>query len=185
MAATPSSMLALGTEAPDFKLPDTGGSLKALDEVRGKKGTLVFFLCNHCPYVIHIREELARVTQWAFTQGIGVAGINSNDIENYPEDSPEKMKIEKKNAGYAFPYLFDETQAVAKAYHAACTPDFFLFDRDLKLVYRGQFDESRPRNQIAVTGKDLKEAITCLIEGKSISPDQRPSLGCNIKWKAT
>ena len=183
MASTPSSMLELETLAPSFTLKDTENRPLALKDVKGKAGTLVTFICNHCPYVIHIQKELVTVTRWALEKGMGVVGINSNDIERYPDDSPEKMKETKEQVGYTFPYLFDASQEVAKAYHAACTPDFFLFDKDLKLVYRGQFDDSRPKNQVPVTGKDLKAAMICLIEGKPISKDQRASLGCNIKWR--
>ena len=183
MAATPSTMLELGTIAPSFDLGDTGGQTVRLEDVKGHLGTLICFICNHCPYVVHIQRELLSLTQWAQEHGFGVVGINSNDIKSYPEDSPEKMKLHKEKIGYSFPYLFDETQEVAKAYRAACTPDFFLFDKDLRLVYRGQFDESRPKNQVPVTGQDLKNAMTSLIEGKPISYDQRASLGCNIKWK--
>ena len=185
MAVTPSSMVVLGLPATDFRLKDTEGAPFQLSDIRGKRGTLIFFLCNHCPYVIHIRGKLAELTRWAIDNGIGVAGINSNDVRNYPDDSPEKMKIEKKAAGYAFPYLFDETQSIARAYQAACTPDFFLYDKNLKLVYRGQFDDSRPKSDIPVTGKDLKTAMFCLLESKPVSKDQKPSLGCNIKWKTT
>jgi len=141
-------------------------------------------MCNHCPYVKHIRTELAAITTEYAKKGIAVFGINSNDVKNYPEDSPEMMKKEKEEAHYTFPYLYDETQAIAKAYQAACTPDFFLFDIEHKLVYRGQFDESRPGNKLAVTGQDLKEAMDALLSGKAIQRDQTPSIGCNIKWKS-
>jgi len=142
------------------------------------------FICNHCPYVKHIRKELANLTAEFQEKGIAVFGINSNDIKNYPEDSPEKMVLEKRSAHYTFPYLFDESQEVARSYQAACTPDFFLFDRSGKLVYRGQFDDSRPGNQIPVTGKDLRQAMEQVLKGLLPQSDQRPSIGCNIKWKS-
>lgn len=183
MALTPSKMLALGTEAPDFALSDTDGRTISLQETKGKKPFVVMFICNHCPYVKHIREALALVTTEYLKKGIGIFAINSNDVENYPEDSPEKMAEEKRLARYEFPYLFDADQSVAKAYEAACTPDFYLFDRSGHLVYRGQFDESRPGNAIPVTGSDLRKAMDSLIEEKEVSQDQRPSIGCNIKWK--
>ena len=183
MALTPSTMLALGTHAPDFSLPDTDGKTVHLSEVKGKKPLLIMFICNHCPYVKHIRKELAELTTDFQKKGVAIFGINSNDILNYPEDSPEKMALEKKSAQYTFPYLFDESQRVARAYQAACTPDFFLFNQKGLLVYRGQFDESRPGNQIPVTGKDLKLAMEKVIKSEEPSPDQKPSIGCNIKWK--
>lgn len=182
MALTPSTMLPLGTIAPDFSLSDTNGSLVQRSDFKNHKGLLVMFICNHCPYVKHIGKKLAEVTNTYSQKGIGIVGINSNDAENYPEDSPEKMKIEKEKLGYVFPYLFDETQGVAKAYDAACTPDFFLFDNKMKLVYRGQFDDSRPGNGISVSGKDLTEAMDNLLKGIPVSTDQKPSIGCNIKW---
>lgn len=183
MALTPSTMLALGTSAPDFSLPDTNQKTIQLADIKGKQPFLVMFICNHCPYVKHIRNELASLTTEFQEKGIAVFGINSNDVANYPQDSPEKMALEKEHAHYTFPYLFDETQKVAKAYQAACTPDFFLFNKTGKLVYRGQFDESRPGNQIAVTGKDLRLAMEQVLKGQEPNPDQRPSIGCNIKWK--
>jgi peroxiredoxin len=183
MALTPSKMLALGTEAPAFRLPDTEGHLVGLENYPEARGYLVMFICNHCPYVKHIRQELGRLTSEYMEKGISVFGINSNDVVNYPDDSPEKMRSEKKLAGYSFPYLFDETQSVAKAYDAACTPDFFLFDSHHKLVYRGQFDESRPGNRIPVTGSDLKSAFDAVLGGWAPDTNQKPSVGCNIKWK--
>ena len=176
MARTPSTMLDLGTQAPDFSLlePATGNTV-SLSDFSDTKGLLVVFMCNHCPYVKHIDAELA--------QGLAVVGINSNDVENYPDDSPEKMVETVKQVSYSFPYLYDETQAVAKAYQAACTPDFFLFDGNMKLVYRGQFDDSRPRNDEPVTGKDLRAAADALLAGRAIEGEQTPSLGCNVKWK--
>lgn len=185
MARTPSSMIPLATKAPDFSLPDTtSGKVRSLQEVQGKKGTLIMFICNHCPFVKHVNDELVRLGKEYPARGIALVAINSNDVKNYPEDSPAKMKEVAQRSGYAFPYLYDESQEVAKAYDAACTPDFFLFDSDLKLVYRGQLDDSRPGNDIPVTGKDLRTAMDALLEEKPISENQRPSLGCNIKWKS-
>jgi peroxiredoxin len=184
MALTPSTMLPLGTAAPDFQLPDTNGKTVSLADFKGASALAVIFMCNHCPYVIHIRAGLAQLARDYAGKNVAVVGINSNDAKNYPDDSPARMKDEVKNAGYTFPYLYDETQAVAKKYRAACTPDLFLFDRGRRLVYRGQFDASRPGNGIPVTGKDLRAAIDCTLAGKSTSEYQTPSLGCNIKWKA-
>jgi peroxiredoxin len=184
MALTPSTMLPLGTAAPDFQLPDTNGKTVSLADFKGASALAVIFMCNHCPYVIHIRSGLAQLARDYAGKNVAVVGINSNDAKNYPDDSPARMKDEVKNAGYTFPYLYDETQAVAKKYRAACTPDLFLFDRGRRLVYRGQFDASRPGNGIPVTGKDLRAAIDCILSGKSTSEYQTPSLGCNIKWKA-
>ena len=183
MAVTPSTMLKLGTPAPDFSLPDTDGNRVSLNDFAGKP-ILVVFLCNHCPFVKHIRERLATLCRQYQDKGVGVVGINSNDIESYPEDSPENMAREVEQVGYTFPYLFDETQEVAKAYTAACTPDFFLFDKDRTLVYRGQMDGSRPSNDTPVTGEDLTAAIDAVLAGAPVNADQRPSVGCNIKWKA-
>lgn len=183
MALTPSTMLALGTEAPDFNLPDTEGKIQSLDAFPEAKGYLVMFICNHCPYVVHLKKHLAELTASYLKKGIAVFGINSNDFTKYPEDGPQKMKLEKKQFQYAFPYLLDESQEVAKAYDAACTPDFFLFDRNKKLVYRGQYDKSRPGNKIPVTGEDLSSAMDALLGNSSISPEQTPSMGCNIKWR--
>jgi peroxiredoxin len=184
MALTPSTMLPLGTAAPGFELPDTNGKLVALADFKSATALLVVFMCNHCPYVIHLRAGLAQLARDYVPRGIGITGVNSNDAKNYPDDSPAKMKDEVKNAGYIFPYLYDETQAVAKSYHAACTPDFFLFDRGRRLVYRGQFDASRPGNGIPVTGKDLRVALDAVLAGKTTSEFQAPSIGCNIKWKS-
>jgi len=183
MAATPSTMLPLKTLAPAFQLPDTEGNIVTLGNALGKNGLLVMFICNHCPFVKHLRSSLATVTMDLIKRGIGVVAINSNDAKKYPEDSLEKMAVEKKTAGYPFPYLFDETQAVAKSYHAACTPDFFLFDREPQLVYRGQWDDSRPGNGVAITGKDILAAAEGLVQGKAPMATQKPSIGCNIKWK--
>jgi peroxiredoxin len=184
MALTPSTMLPLGTTAPDFQLPDTNGKIVSLADFKNAPALLVIFMCNHCPYVIHIRAGLAQLARDYVPKNVGIVGVNSNDAENYPDDSPAKMKVEVKSAGYIFPYLYDETQAVAKNYRAACTPDIFLFDQNQKLVYRGQFDDSRPGNGIPVIGKDLRAAIDSVLAGKSVSPNQKTSIGCNIKWKS-
>jgi peroxiredoxin len=184
MALTPSTMLPLGTTAPDFKLPDTNGKTVALADFKDKPALLVLFICNHCPYVKHIRAGLAQLARDYLPRGVAIVGINSNDVANYSEDSPARMKEEVKAAGYLFPYLYDETQAVAKAYRAACTPDIYLFDKNRRLVYRGQLDDSRPGNGIPVTGKDLRAALDAVLAGKPVSPNQKASMGCNIKWKA-
>jgi thiol-disulfide isomerase/thioredoxin len=184
MALTPSTMLPLSTAAPDFNLPDTNGKLVSLADFKDKAALVVIFICNHCPYVIHIRPGLAQLAQDYTAKNVGVVGINSNDVKNYPADSPARMKDEVKAAGYTFPYLYDETQTVAKSYRAACTPDIFLFDRGRRLVYRGQFDASRPGNGIPVTGKDLRAALDAVLAGRTTSEFQAPSIGCNIKWKA-
>jgi peroxiredoxin len=183
MALTPSTMLPLGTPAPDFRLPDTDGKLVSLDDFRDAPALLVGFICNHCPYVKHIRHELARLAEEYQRKGVAVVGISSNDAANYPDDRPEMMVREKAEVGYTFPYLYDETQAVARAYEAACTPDFYVFDKGRKLVYRGQLDGSRPGNAIPVTGKDLRAALDVVLAGRPVADDQRPSMGCNIKWK--
>jgi peroxiredoxin len=182
MAAVNSTMMPLGTEAPEFRLPDASGHLVSSFDLKGA-ALLVVFMCNHCPYVIHIRSGLAQLAKDYLPRGMAMAGINSNDVENYPADSPGRMAEEAKAAGYLFPYLYDATQEVAKAYRAACTPDIFLFDRDRRLVYRGQFDDSRPGNGIPVTGKDLRAALDAVLAGKPVSGLQEPSIGCNIKWK--
>jgi peroxiredoxin len=182
MVAVNSTMLPLGTEAPDFRLPDTNGKTVSLSDFRGRP-VLVMFICNHCPYVKHIRAGLAQLGRDYQSRKIGIVAINSNDVENYPDDSPAKMKEEAQRAGYVFPYLHDDLQAVAKAYRAACTPDFYLFDTEHRLVYRGQFDNSRPSNSLPVTGKDLREAMDAVLSGKEIPAAQKPSIGCNIKWK--
>ena len=184
MARTPSTMLALGTQAPDFSLPDTEGKTVSLADLAGAPGLLVAFICNHCPFVIHLREALAELGKEAQERGLKVVAISSNDVENYPQDSPALMAEEKANAGYTFPYLYDESQEVAKAYEAACTPDFYLFDGDQRLVYRGQFDASRPGNDEPINGADLRAAIDALLAGDGPAENQLPSLGCNIKWKA-
>lgn len=184
MALTPSTMLDLGTPAPDFNLLEpASGNRVALADFKGAPALLVIFMCNHCPYVKHIRHGLAQFARDYQPQGVEVIAINPNDVENYPDDSPEKMIDEVKSMEYSFPYLYDETQAVAKAYRAACTPDLYLFDSDQKLVYRGQFDGSRPGNDVPVTGADLRAATDALLAGKPITDEQRASMGCNIKWK--
>jgi peroxiredoxin len=181
--AIPSIMVPLGTIAPDFRLPDTDGKLISREDFKGKKGLLVLFICNHCPYVKHIRSELARIGRDYQPRGVAVVAISANDPDKYPDDAPERMKEEHQQAGYPFPYLFDASQNVAKAYRAACTPDIFLFDNDLKLVYRGQLDGSRPGNAVPVTGQDLRGALDALLAGKPVPEKQIPSMGCNIKWK--
>lgn len=186
MALTPSTMAALGTSAPDFRLRDARGGEVARDDFAAAPALLVMFICNHCPYVKHVRSELARFAKDAQARGVAVVGINSNDFRDpkYAGDAPERMREEADLAGYSFPYLVDETQEVAKAYTAACTPDFFLYDRARRLVYRGQFDGSRPDSGIPVTGADLRRAVDAVLAGAPVSADQRPSMGCNIKWKA-
>ncbi|MEQ8850769.1 MAG: thioredoxin family protein [Phycisphaerales bacterium] len=184
MARTPSTMLMqIGDEAPDFSLPDVHGRTVSLDDFRGADALLVMFICNHCPFVKHIRDGLARFARDYAERNVAVVAINSNDVANYPDDSPEKMAAEVNDAGYIFPYLFDETQDVAKAYRASCTPDFFLFDRDRRLFYRGQFDESRPGGDARVTGADMRGAIDAVLAGSEPPTDTAPSIGCNIKWK--
>jgi peroxiredoxin len=183
MAETPSTMLALGTKAPQFRLPDPHGKWLSLDDFKDAPALLVVFMCNHCPYVKHIRSKLAELAKEYQARGVGIVGINSNDAESYPDDRPEKMAEEIKQIGYTFPYLYDESQEVAKAYRAACTPDFYLFDREHRLVYRGQFDDSRPGNGRPVTGADLRAALEAVLAERSVPSNQRPSLGCNIKWK--
>lgn len=176
-------MMPLGTAAPDFSLPETDGGTVSLADFADNKALLVVFMCNHCPFVIHVSEQLKMLTDEYMQHGVGIVGISSNDVTHYPEDDFEAMKAEKAKRGYAFPYALDEDQSVAIAYGAACTPDFFLFDRDHKLVYRGQLDSSRPKSGIAVTGSDLRAALDETIADRTVSPDQKPSIGCNIKWK--
>jgi peroxiredoxin len=183
MVAVNSTMLPLGTKAPDFRLPDTGGKIVSVRDFSRAPALVVVFMCNHCPYVKHIRSGLAQLARDYQPRGVAVVGISSNDVENYPADSPAKMAEEAKAAGYIFPYLYDETQEVAKAYRAACTPDFYLFDQGLHLVYRGQMDDSRPGNGVPVTGKDLRAALDGVLAGKAVAPNQKASIGCNIKWK--
>lgn len=183
MAATPSTMVALGSDAPRFELenPRTGGK-DSFDSARGEKGTLVMFICNHCPYVVNIRPRLLEVLNEAIAQGMGVIAINANSEESHPQDGPAEMKKLSEEENWSFPFVFDRSQEVAHAYQAACTPDFFLFDADAKLYYRGQFDDSRPKNDEPVTGKDLKQALDALIAKQPAPQPQLPSLGCNIKW---
>ncbi|MEX1213174.1 MAG: thioredoxin family protein [Balneolaceae bacterium] len=185
MAAVPSTMLELGTRAPKFSLNDTvSGQHQTLEDIRGENATLLAFICNHCPYVKLLKEELVRVGQDYMDRGVGMAAISSNDADQYPEDGPEAMREDALRLQYPFPYLWDEDQSAAKAYRAACTPDFFLFDADLKLIYRGRFDAARPGNGIPVTGRDLRVAMDAVLAGKPVSDEQIPSIGCNIKWKS-
>ena len=184
MAETPSTMLPLGTNMPPFALTDAVSGKTVTDGgAAGTKGTLVMFICNHCPFVKHVMKELGRVAGDYVPKGIGVVAINANDVDEYPQDGPDKMKELAQSEGWRFPFLFDDTQKVAQAYRAACTPDFFLFDAEARLVYRGQLDESRPSNKIPVTGKDLRAALDSLLAGKPPLEEQKPSIGCNIKWK--
>ncbi|MFO8073246.1 MAG: thioredoxin family protein [Polyangia bacterium] len=183
MVETPSKMVELGSPALSFSLPDTvSGRELSLDDVRGPRGALLMFICNHCPFVKHVRDELARLGRDYADSGIGIAAISANDAAGYPQDGPEMMKREAAEAGYPFPYLYDESQQTARAYGAACTPDFFLFDSEMKLVYRGQLDDSRPGNDAPVDGSDLRAALDALLAGEPIPPEQKPSIGCNIKW---
>ncbi len=183
MASTPSTMVDLGTPAPFFRLPDPWGREFGLDDVPAGSPLLVAFLSNHCPYVKHVRHALAEFGRDYLPRGLRIVGINANDVEAYPADSPEMMAAEVEQVGYPFPYLFDESQEVAKAFGAACTPDFFLYDSGRRLVYRGQFDASRPGSDVPVTGEDLRAAVDAVLAGTAPSTEQRPSLGCNIKWK--
>ena len=184
MALTPSNMLPLGTKAPDFVLIDTiTNKPVSLQKIRGEKGTVVMFICNHCPYVKHVNEEMVRLCNDYRVTGFSFVAISSNDVEHYPEDSPNKMWETARKHSYSFPYLYDEDQEVAKAYDAACTPDFYLFDDELKLVYRGQLDNSRPGNRIPVNGRDLREALDNILNNNPQRKVQKPSMGCNIKWK--
>ncbi|MFO0999776.1 MAG: thioredoxin family protein [Planctomycetaceae bacterium] len=182
MVKTASTMLSLGTQAPDFSLPNVDGTQVSLSQFAGKP-LLVIFMCNHCPFVVHIRSALQKFAVEYQAKGLAIVGISSNDVAAYPQDGPDKMKEEARNAGYTFPYLFDATQEVAIAYKAACTPDLFLFDADHSLVYRGQFDSSRPSNGLPVTGADLKSACDAVLSGQPVTSEQRPSIGCNIKWR--
>ncbi len=184
MANTPSNMLPLGSKAADFELLDTVSDKKmSLEQLKGNIGTVLFFICNHCPFVIHVRQELVKIANEYTSKGISFIAISSNDVVHYPQDGPELMKKTALDVGYPFPYLYDETQQIAKAYDAACTPDTYLFDENLNLVYRGQIDDSRPGNGIAVSGSDLRNALNHLLENKGIIEHQKPSMGCNIKWK--
>lgn len=182
MVKTNSTMLPLGTKAPHFMLPNIDGQVVRVEDFKGKAGLLVMFICNHCPFVKHLRSALAEFGRECQAHNVAVVAISSNDVENYPDDSPELMKAEAAAAGYSFPYLYDADQSVAVAYKAACTPDFFLFNSDMALVYRGQFDSSRPGNQIAITGQDLRAAVEAMVHKRPIIEDQKPSMGCNIKW---
>jgi len=184
MVKTASTMLPLGTPAPFFSLPNVDGKTVTLDDFKSSKALVVIFMCNHCPFVKHLRSGLAQFAKDYQTKGVAIVGISSNDVTTHPDDSPEKMVEEHRSAGYTFPYLYDATQKVATAYKAACTPDFYLFDQNHTLVYRGQFDSSRPSNGKPVTGSDLRLAVDTLLAGKSPLVEQRPSIGCNIKWIA-
>lgn len=184
MAKTLSSMLPLGTAAPEFELTDvTTGKNTSLQDARGAKATVVMFICAHCPYVIHVQYEIARISREYRSQGIEFVAISANDAVNYPGDSPEELKRQAAMVGFDFPYLYDETQEVAKAYQAECTPDFFVFDENLKCAYRGRLDEATPGNDKSVDGKDLRSALESIVHGKTIEGEQYPSMGCNIKWK--
>ena len=186
MAATPSKMIPLGIKAPDFKLPDTvSGKTLSLHELKSNKATVVLFICNHCPYVKHVNHELVRLANDYEPRRVSFIAISSNDAAQYPDDGPDKMKEIARQLGYSFPYLYDESQEVARAYDAACTPDIYIFDKDLQLAYRGQLDDSRPGSDIPVTGKDVRAALDNILSAKPVSPDQKPSIGCNIKWKST
>ncbi|REJ86342.1 MAG: thioredoxin family protein [Planctomycetota bacterium] len=182
MVKTASTMLELGSAAPEFSLPNVDGSTVTRSEFDGKP-LLVAFICNHCPFVIHIRDEFVKFANEYWEKGIAIVAISSNDVSTHPDDSPERMKEDADKFGYTFPYLYDESQEVAQAYRAACTPDFFLFDAEHKLVYRGQFDDSRPESGIPVTGEDLRAACDAVLSGSPVSEEQKPSIGCNIKWK--
>ena len=184
MALTPSTMLALGTPAPEFDLPDvTTGRRVTLASFAGQPALLVMFICRHCPYVVHVQEELARIGRDYAPRGLGIAAISANNVATHPGDGPEHLKAQAREQGFAFPYLYDEAQTVARAYTAACTPDFFLFDASRRLVYRGQLDDSRPGSGRPVTGRELRAAIDAVLAGRPVPPDQMPSMGCNIKWK--
>ncbi len=184
MARTPSNMLALNTKAPNFSLLNTvNNKIETLNNLKGKKGTVIMFICNHCPFVIHVNPELVKIANEYQKKGFGFIAVSSNDVENYPQDGPELMTQHAKDNNYPFPYLYDETQEIAKAYDAACTPDFYLFNKDLNLVYRGQLDDSRPGNDIPLNGENLRNALDSLQNNKAINELQKPSIGCNIKWK--
>lgn len=184
MARTPSNMMPLGTMAPHFSLPDVvSEKTRDISELKGKKGTVIMFICNHCPFVKHVNSELVKLASEFQAKGIQFIAISSNDVSRYPQDSPQLMKSTATKEGYPFPYLYDESQDVARDYDAACTPDFYLFDANLRLVYRGQIDDSRPGNGIPVTGEDLRGALESLLKGDPINPAQKPSIGCNIKWR--
>ena len=184
MVRTASTMLPLGTQAPEFSLPDAEGKTVSLGDFADAPALLVVFMCNHCPYVKHVADGLAKLAREYQARGVAVVGINSNDVASYPDDAPDKMAEEVERRGYTFPYLYDATQQVAVAYRAACTPDFFVFDGQRRLVYRGQMDDSRPESGLEVTGKDLRASLDAVLAGRPVSEDQKASLGCNIKWKA-
>lgn len=184
MVRTASTMLPLGTAAPDFSLPDYDGKMWSLSDFREHRGLVVVFMCNHCPYVKHVAPELSRLADEYQAKGVAVVGISSNDVASHPEDAPAMMKLEAVAQGYRFPYLYDESQGVAQAYRAACTPDFYLFDADHRLVYRGQLDDTRPKQNQTPNGHDLRQALDALLAGQPIPEPQRPSIGCNIKWKS-
>lgn len=185
MARTESNMLPLGTKAPDFELPDTiSGKKLKLSDVYGEKATVVMFICNHCPFVRHINKGISKLAKDYTDKEVGFVAISSNDVENYPEDAPDKMKQNAEDHDFIFPYLYDETQEVAKAYDAACTPDFYVFDDQLELIYRGQFDDSRPGNSMPVSGRDIRTALDATLMGTKTYKKQKPSIGCNIKWKS-
>jgi peroxiredoxin len=184
MALTPSTMLALGTQAPDFHLPDTvSGKTLSLDTFTEKEALLVMFICRHCPYVKHVQTELARLGKDYAQRGVGIVAISANNAAQYPDDAPGQLKVMAQELGFSFPFCYDESQETAKAYTAACTPDFFLFDGQRKLVYRGQLDGSRPGNGKSLNGQDLRDALDAVLAGQTVSPEQKPSIGCNIKWK--
>ena len=184
MSFTESNMLPLGSEAPPFALPDTfSGKTIRLEDIASDKATVVMFICNHCPYVIHVNDEIVRIANDYIARGIAFVAVSSNDVDNYPQDGPDKMKEQAQKLKYPFPYLYDESQNVARAFDAACTPDVYVFDKDLKLVYRGRIDDSRPSNGIPLTGKDLRAALDAVLNGKPVPEKQYPSGGCNIKWK--
>ncbi len=184
MSATASNMLALGTKAPHFSLIDTvSKQLETLETLKGQKATVIMFICNHCPFVLHVNDMLVKLAGKYQSRSVNFIAISSNDVQNYPQDSPDLMTLQAQELNYPFPYLYDETQDVAKAYQAACTPDIYIFNADLKLAYRGQLDDSRPGNGIPVTGKDLSEALDLILQNKQIDFKQKPSIGCNIKWK--
>jgi peroxiredoxin len=183
MVETASTMLPLGTPAPAFSLKDTEGNTVSLEDFKGAPALLVIFMCNHCPFVKHVLDEMVELVKQYQDKGVAAVGINSNDVANYPQDSPEKMAEAVQEKGFTFSYLYDETQDAAKAYRAACTPDFFIFDKDQRLVYRGQMDPSRPGNSLPVNGEDLRAALDSLLQGQEVITRQIPSIGCNIKWK--
>lgn len=184
MARTPSNTFEKGASAPDFTLFDTVSQKDvSLNDAKGEKGTVIMFICNHCPFVLHVNDELVKLAKDYQSKGIGFVAISSNDVVNYPQDGPELMTIQAKNVGYPFPYLYDETQEVAKAYDAACTPDLYIFDQDLKAVYHGQLDDSRPGNGIPVTGESMRAVLDAIVSGTEYTGPEKPSIGCNIKWK--